>query len=172
MVSRQLSAQFVSCLNLLTDLLTPFTFFIVSWFQLFISKFTVDFMNFKSLWMLWTFTQWSNLLKVDTKFMMALKIKQQPNFTLLSWNLPIGSIYLDPLIVIAVACVGSFLSPGKSSGTWLLLLVLLYSLLKSKYCCVFPGHLAARTDAASCCEKQQFQETCNSLWHFQIENSW
>lgn len=44
---RQLSAQFVSCLNLLTTTLFPF--FIVSQFQLFTSKFTVDLMNFQSL---------------------------------------------------------------------------------------------------------------------------
>lgn len=92
---------------------------------------------------------------MDTKFIMALKIKEQPNFTLLSWNLPVGSIYLDLLIVIAVACIGSFSSPRNSSGTWLLLLVLLCSLLKSKYCSGFPGHLAARTEGVSCCEEQQ-----------------
>lgn len=81
-------------------------------------------------------------------------MKQQPNFTLLSWNLPIESIYLHPLIVIAVICIGFFASPGNSSGTWLLLLVLLCSLLKSEYCSGFQGHLAARTDAVSCCEEE------------------
>lgn len=100
---------------------------------------------------------------MDTKFIKALKIKQQPNFTLLSWNLPIGSIYLDPLIVIAVAYVDSFSSPGNSSGTWLLLLVLLCGLHKSKYCSKFPAHLATRTDAVSRCEEEQFPETCNIL---------
>jgi len=92
----------------------------------------------------------------------AVKIKQQPNFTLLSWNLPIGSIYLEPLIVIAVACVGSFSSAGNSGGTWLLLLVLVCSFLKSKYCSRFPGHLAARTDAVLCCEEEQ------SFWRLAI----
>lgn len=73
-------------------------------------------MNFKCLWVLQTFTQWSNLLKVDTKFITALKRKQKPNFISLSWNLPIESIYLGPLMVIAVACIGSFPSAGNSSG--------------------------------------------------------
>lgn len=86
---------------------------------------------------------------------MVLKIKQRPNSALLRWILLVGSVYLYSLTVIAVAYIGSFSSLRNSSGMWLLLPELLCGLLEGKHCSGFPGHLAAGTDAVSCCEEEQ-----------------